>query len=426
MDSTAAPDHMVAPAAAPRGSAPPEYDAVVVGASLAGCTTAILLGRAGARVALVERQPDPSAYKRVCSHFIQASAVPTLERLGLLDPIVAVGGLRCSFHMWTRWGWIDLPADGHRGVNVRRLVLDPMIRDAAAATPGVELLLGRSVEALLWDGETVAGVRLRDRDGTETRLRARLTVGADGRDSRVGRLSGLPLRTSPHGRAAFGGYFEGGAPRQAPDAALWMLDPQFLAGFPTDSGLTFYAAMVTRERVAEFKRDPERELRKLAADIPDPPPLEEGRLVGRMQGKLKMPNRSRDPVGPGVALAGDAALAIDPLFGAGCGWALESGAWLADSVGPALAGFKPLRRGLQRYRRRHRLELGGPAAMMRSYATGRRMQAGERLIFSGAARDPRIAAGFDALTARQIGPAGVLTRIVPRAIAVNTRHALAA
>ena len=37
----------------------PDYDAVVVGASLAGCATAILLGRAGLSVALVEKRPDP-------------------------------------------------------------------------------------------------------------------------------------------------------------------------------------------------------------------------------------------------------------------------------------------------------------------------------------------------------------------------------
>ena len=36
------------------GAKSPDYDAVIVGGSLAGCTTAILLGREGLRVALVE------------------------------------------------------------------------------------------------------------------------------------------------------------------------------------------------------------------------------------------------------------------------------------------------------------------------------------------------------------------------------------
>ncbi|MGC2372872.1 MAG: FAD-dependent monooxygenase [Solirubrobacteraceae bacterium] len=67
------------------------YDATIVGASLAGCTAAILLARAGARVALVEQRPDTAAFKRICSHFIQSSAVPTLERLGLLGAIEEAG-----------------------------------------------------------------------------------------------------------------------------------------------------------------------------------------------------------------------------------------------------------------------------------------------------------------------------------------------
>ncbi|MDX6653577.1 MAG: binding domain, partial [Solirubrobacterales bacterium] len=40
------------------------YDAVIVGGSLAGCAAATMLGRAGARVAVVEKSPDPAAFKR--------------------------------------------------------------------------------------------------------------------------------------------------------------------------------------------------------------------------------------------------------------------------------------------------------------------------------------------------------------------------
>jgi menaquinone-9 beta-reductase len=69
------------------------YDAAVVGASIAGCTAAILLAREGASVALIERHNDPDAYKALCTHFIQPSAVPTMERLGLL-PLIQEAG-RC-------------------------------------------------------------------------------------------------------------------------------------------------------------------------------------------------------------------------------------------------------------------------------------------------------------------------------------------
>src|SRR5690242_11600678 len=66
-----------------------KYDAAIVGASIAGCTAATFLARRGARVALVERRPDPEAWKPMCTHFLQASSTPTLKRLGLVEQIEA-------------------------------------------------------------------------------------------------------------------------------------------------------------------------------------------------------------------------------------------------------------------------------------------------------------------------------------------------
>src|SRR3954467_7506160 len=106
----------------------PAYDAVIVGASLAGCATAIGLGRAGQRVAVVEKQPDPGAYKRMCSHFIQASGVPTIERLGLLEPVVEAGGVRSRVRARTPWGWIVAPEEkANLCLNLRREKLDPLV-----------------------------------------------------------------------------------------------------------------------------------------------------------------------------------------------------------------------------------------------------------------------------------------------------------
>ncbi|MGC1852086.1 MAG: NAD(P)/FAD-dependent oxidoreductase, partial [Solirubrobacterales bacterium] len=293
-----------------------DYDAVIVGGSLAGCTAAIGLARAGARVALVEQRPDPAAFKRMCSHYVQASAVPTLERLGLLEPMLAAGAVRSRAHIWTRWGWIEAPPErAGYGINLRRELLDPLIRETAATTPGVDLILGRTAERLLREDGAFRGVVIGDGNGGEATLRGRLVVGADGRDSRIVELSGIPAKTLPHGRFAYGAYFEGAAPANAPDSSIWFLDPDVAAAFPTDSDLTFFAAMPTKARLAEFKRDPEAALVSYVAAIPEGPPIREGRRVGPVIGKLDMPNRVRGPVAPGLALIGDAALATDPLFG---------------------------------------------------------------------------------------------------------------
>jgi 2-polyprenyl-6-methoxyphenol hydroxylase-like FAD-dependent oxidoreductase len=401
------------------------FDAVIVGGSLAGCATAIMLGREGARVAVVEKSSDPAAFKRICSHYIQASAVPTLERLDLIEPMMAAGAVRPHFRAWTRWGWVQAPPqDAALAINLRREVLDPMVREMAAATPGVELRLGQTMSSLRRDGDRFAGVLTTDRDGNETEIPAHLVIGADGRDSLVAKLSGVKVKTYPHGRFAYGAYYEGVAVRGAPDGSIWMMDPDWGAAFPTDGGLTFFAAMPTKARLDEFKSDPEAGLVDYFEALPEAPSLRGAHLASPVLGKLEMTNRQRTVSAPGLALVGDAALATDPLFGVGCGWAFQSSEWLADAVAPALRGEEDLERGLRRYRRRHTRALRGHTWMIHDYASGRKMQPPERLIFSGAARDPRVAAIFDSFGARQIGATRMMATAVPLALAANARHAL--
>jgi flavin-dependent dehydrogenase len=402
-----------------------DCDVAIVGASLAGCTTAMLLAGAGQRVVLIEKRPDPAAFKRVCGHFIQSSAVGTLQRLGLLRAIEDAGGLRSRVRMWTRWGWIE-PTEGAlpSSVNLRRERLDPLIRTAAAETAGVDLLLGASAQDLLYENGVVAGVRIGDPQGASTRVRARLVVGADGRDSAVARLAGVRCATSPHRRFSYAAYYEGPPPVGAPNGSAWMADPQWGAVFPTDSGLFMYGAMLTKERLPEFRRDPAAAMVSFIADLPDAPPIRDSRQVGPVFGKLDMPNTLRGPTAPGLALVGDAALATDPLFGVGCGWALQSAEWLADSVAWPLRTGEPLQRGLDAYRRRFVRGLRGHARLCGDYATGRPFNPMERLLFSACTRDARMASTFEAFGTRNIGLERLVVAGLPRALYVNARHAL--
>src|SRR6201995_3967161 len=103
------------------------YDAVIVGGSLAGCAAATMLGRAGARVAVLEKSPDPAAFKQICSHFIQAWAVPTLERRELLESMMAAGAIRSRFRAHVPWGWIEAPPErAALSINLRRQRLHPL------------------------------------------------------------------------------------------------------------------------------------------------------------------------------------------------------------------------------------------------------------------------------------------------------------
>jgi 2-polyprenyl-6-methoxyphenol hydroxylase-like FAD-dependent oxidoreductase len=403
-----------------------DYDAVIVGASLAGCASAILLAREGARVALVEQRPDPSAYKKICSHYIQSSAVATLERLELLQPMFEAGAVRSRVRINTPWGWIEPPAKSSvpSGVNLRREVLDPLIRERAASTPGVELMLGYKVSELLREAGRVCGALAHNTAGEELRLRGKLVVGADGRGSGVAELAGVDSKRVAHGRVAYGGYFEGPPPAGSPDASFWLLDPDMAAAFPTDSGLTFYAAMPVKEHAEAFRKDPAKALVEMLSALPDGPPIAASRMVQPAQGKLDMTNVAHAPTAPGLALVGDAALAIDPLWGVGCGWALQSAQWLADSVSPALAGSEPMVRALKRYRRRHKRALRGHATMIYGYSQGRKFDPGERLLFSAAVYDEGVSRVMEAFGTRNIGPARMLLTGAPRALAVHARRKL--
>ena len=77
------------------------YDVAIVGASIAGCTAATLYARAGLKIALIERDSSLDAYKKPCTHYIQASATPTIQRLGLAERIEAAGGMRNCIDLWT-------------------------------------------------------------------------------------------------------------------------------------------------------------------------------------------------------------------------------------------------------------------------------------------------------------------------------------
>jgi 2-polyprenyl-6-methoxyphenol hydroxylase-like FAD-dependent oxidoreductase len=106
------------------------FDVAVVGGSIAGSTAAILFARQGLKVALIEAHENPDAYKALCTHFIQPSATPTIQRLGLDGDIERAGGLRNSLEVWNRWGWIRHPDAGEEapfGYSIRRQKLDTLV-----------------------------------------------------------------------------------------------------------------------------------------------------------------------------------------------------------------------------------------------------------------------------------------------------------
>ncbi len=396
------------------------FDVVVAGASIAGCTAARLFALAGARVALVERRPDPRAHKVVCTHQILSSAVPTIERLGLAPLLEDRGAVRTHAEAWTPYGgWIRFPTDAPYGYGVTRQTLDPVLRELAEDTPGVELLPGRTVVRLLGENGRPAGVEVETPSRQVEPIRARLVVGADGRNSTVARLARVPGRVRPHNRFFYFAYWRGLRPR-TDKARLWLLDPDGAAAFPNEDDLTVVVAAPHRSRLAEFRADPDAAYRRMIDGLADGPVLADAEPASKLIGKLEVPNVMRPAARPGVAFVGDAALATDPVFGVGCGWAFQSAEWLVDHTRTALLERGDLDAALDRYRSAFGRRLGLHHWLIADFSSGRRLLAVERMTFRAAAVDPAVAKAVEEVTSRRRSP---LRMLDPRLTAQVLRSA---
>ena len=373
-----------------------EYDAVVVGGSIAGSTAATFLGRQGARVALLERSPNEDAYKVICTHAIQASATNTLRRLGLVEQIEAAGGLRNHADFWTRRGWVSpRPPAGVKelpyGYNIRRERFDPMIRSLAASTEGVDYLPGATVTELIRDERGRPGGVRATVGGEDRELQARVVIGADGRDSKVAGLAGLPAKIKRNARFAYFAHYKDLALPGLQPATGWFLEPDAAALFINDGGIAVVACVPHMDRLPEFREDLEGAFSRYFAELPGGPDLSTGRRVTKIMGRLDMSNVRRRASGPGVALVGDAAQATDPLWGVGCGWALQGSEWLAWELEGAFGSDREIDRALARYRRRHRRALAAHHWLISDFATGRPLNPLESMMFTAAARDQHVA-----------------------------------
>ncbi len=392
------------------------FDVAIVGASTAGCTAARLFAQRGARVALIERRPALDAYKTVCTHFIQSSATPTIEKLGLAPMLEQRGAVHNSIDLWTAGsGWIVAEGAAPHGYSVTRRTLDPLLRELAAQTPGVEPMLGWTATGLLGNGRP-SGVRIESRTHERRDIAAKLVVAADGRDSKVARWARVPGRVKPHNRFFYWGYWRGIRPRTE-RSRMWLLDPDAAYTFPNEDDLTVVLLAPHRDRLPEFQADLQAAYRRTVNSLPDGPDLSEATLESKLLGKLELPNVFRPAARPGLAFAGDSALAGDPLWGVGCGWAFQSADWLVQETADALAGdTATLDAALERYRRVHRRRLLPHYLMIADISSGRPINPIERRLYRAAARDPAVYAAFESIGSRRRPPSsmlrpGVLARI---------------
>src|SRR3954447_11628990 len=293
------------------------HDAIVLGARCAGAPTALLLARAGHRVLLVDRATFPS--DTLSTHAIHAPGVAALRRWGVLDAVTATGCPPMSTYSFD-FGPFCLagtprPIDGDSaGYAPRRYLLDTILVEAAAAA-GAEVRESFSVQGLVEEDGVVVGVRGHGADGGEVVERARVVVGADGRNSHVAQaVAAERYLDRPRLQYAYYTYW-----RDLPvdGFGTYIRPGRGWAAFPTNDGLTLLVLGWPYAEAAAYKADVEGNY--LATLDLAPEFADRVRAATRVAPFVggAVPNFFRKPYGPGWALVGDAGYTKDPITAQG-------------------------------------------------------------------------------------------------------------
>jgi len=315
------------------------YDAVIVGARCAGSPTSMLLARKGYRVLLVDKAAFPS--DTISTHILWPHGAEVLGRWGLSAALESTGVpsicRRMSFDVGPFALRGTIPgANGGRGFCPRRKVLDGVLLNAAAES-GAEIRTAFSVERLLFDGDTVVGIRGRQRNGAVVEERARIVIGADGVHSLVARQARAPeYDRRPIAECAYYSYFSG-VPQD--DIELYVREHCAFGGAPTNDDLHLVMVNWPARDFATVRADVEGHVQRALAMAPDfAARVNSGKREETWYGTAGVPNYFRKPYGKGWALVGDAGYNRDPITAQGMSDAFIEAEQLADAIDAGLSG----------------------------------------------------------------------------------------
>jgi flavin-dependent dehydrogenase len=329
------------------------YDAIVVGARCGGAPVAMLLARKGYQTLLVDRSTFPSDIPH--GHFMHQQGPVMLKRWGLLDKLAASNCPAIEsmvldlddFPLQAN----DLSSDGVAfGYAPRRWVLDQILIGAATAA-GVEFREAFNVVEFLSENHRITGIRGRDRHDREFIERATVTIGADGRNSRLAKVVKAATYDVYPTLTFWCFSYWSGVPSRSVE--MYLRGSRALFAFPTNDGLlaVFVAAPISHLPGTGAALE-----QYFAATVDLVPEfaarMHAGRREERFYGAADLPNFFRKPYGPGWALVGDAGHHKDPYLALGIDDAFRDAQLLADALDEGFCGRQRFEVALEEYERR--------------------------------------------------------------------------
>ncbi|WP_025680075.1 NAD(P)/FAD-dependent oxidoreductase [Paenibacillus massiliensis] len=310
------------------------YEAIIVGARVAGAAVALLLARKGHRVLLLDKYTEPGPV--LSSHII--GEIDIYERLGI-SGLMNHSGIPPMTRMRVDLEGRILESDilvTPRSLCIRRELLDRWLLDEAVSHPLVTFRPRTKVIGPVMDkAGAVTGVNVENDAGRREVAHGRVVIGADGRQSTL--ASALkPLTrflSDEHHPGVYYGYLSGVTPLPIPAVEWYWSGRDIILCSPMDEGRHCIALMTHDAIFRSGEGSPsERFMSRLGSIRTLAPRLKDAALSAQVRGAAHLPSYVRQAYGPGWALVGDAGAHLHPISGIGIDNAVCTAEMLAEEL----------------------------------------------------------------------------------------------